>query len=92
MGRCILQESPKGSALARARVKHGTPCRPERYPRSSAQDLHDDDVISACRPAPLARPCQAGDPPPPAAALALATPGLADGQGCSAALRFNLSP
>src|SRR2546426_11281261 len=27
-----------GSALARARVKHGSPCRPERYPRSSAQE------------------------------------------------------
>ena len=40
----------------------------------------------------VARPCQAGDPPPRPAALALATPGLADGQGCSAALRFNLSP
>lgn len=45
----------------------------------------------ACRRALLARPCQAGDPPPRPAALALATPGLADGQGCSAPLRFNLS-
>ncbi len=38
------------------------------------------------------RLCRPGDPPPSRSPLHLAPPGLADGQGCSAALRFNPSP
>jgi hypothetical protein len=68
-------------------------CRPEWSPRSSApsQNLHGD--VSARRVqtrayrAPPGRviPLHSGRPCP-------CYPGLADGQGCSAALRFNPAP
>ena len=43
-GLLVRRVIAKGSALARARVKHLTRCRPERFPRSSApkQNSHDD--------------------------------------------------
>lgn len=57
-----------GSALARARVKHGSPCRPERNPRSSAKRIIHYEVVVGPRadtlPAAAASPLEPAAPPP----------------------------
>jgi uncharacterized protein (DUF736 family) len=91
-GLLVRAEIAKGSALARARVKHrpgagrsGLPGLPRRR-RICTATL----APGACRRARAARPfgrvipLRSGRP-------CSCYPGLADGQGCSAALRFNLS-
>jgi len=74
-------------------VKHLTVPAGAVSPVFRAKDLHDDQSRRARADARLSgAPLSGGWSPSASAALALATPGLADGQGCSAALRFNLSP
>src|SRR5688572_26498584 len=89
-GLLVRKTIAKGSALARARVKRRSRRRPEWSPRSSALSHNAHEDMSARRVqtrasrAPLGRviPLHSGRPCP-------CYPGLADGQGCSAALRFN---
>ena len=82
-----------GSALARARVKHrpgagrsGLPGLP-RQKQNSHDDMNARRVQTARAARPFGRviPLRSGRPCP-------CYPGLADGQGCSAALRFSPAP
>jgi hypothetical protein len=82
---CQQHRPPKGSALALARVKRQLR-RSGQSPRPSArmrpERLPDFDIHFV----------QAGRSPSAPTALALATPSLADGQGCSAKSALKPSP
>lgn len=83
----IGSRPPASAPLSPGKLLGGLP--PAR--RKGSLSL-DRDGFPGLPPRRSSAPCRPGDPPPPRSPLHLAPPGLADGQGCSAALRSNPSP